>query len=71
MSKYASKQFWIDTFDRSVATFAQTFVAGGALDSSGLIGLDWKSQVSIAGASALASALTSVAFRDGAQPKGE
>lgn len=63
MSKYANKQFWIDTFDRAVATAAQVFVAGGALESSGVIGLDWKTQLSLTAGSALASVLTSIAFR--------
>lgn len=65
MSKYASKQFWVDTFDRAIATFAQALVASNVLESTGLIGVDWAGLLSLSGGTALASVLTSVAFRGG------
>lgn len=63
MSKYADKQFWIDTADRAAATFAQTL--GGALGvgSIGLLEVDWTGALSLAGAAALVSVLTSINFR--------
>lgn len=63
MSKYASKKFWVDTADRAVATFAQAMLATGVLESTGLVGIDWGGILSIAGGTALASVLSSVAFR--------
>lgn len=63
MSKYADKQFWIDTGDRALASFAQALVTTGVFESTGLIGLDWAAVLSLSGGYALASVLTSVAFR--------
>lgn len=65
MSKYADKQFWIDTGDRAVASFAQGAIAALGLDSVGLLDVDWSQGLSFAGAVALLSVLTSVAFRGG------
>lgn len=63
MSKYADKQFWIDAADRAIASFAQGAIGALGLDSVGLLEVDWAGGVSIAGAMALLSLLTSVAFR--------
>jgi len=63
MSKYANKKFWVDTFDRAVATFAQAAVGALTADVTGLIDVAWPGLVSVAGLAALVSVLTSVAFR--------
>lgn len=63
MSKYANKQFWIDTFDRAIATFAQSLAGALGIDQTGILDLDWTQSLSLAGAITLASILTSVAFR--------
>lgn len=63
MSKYADKQFWIDVFDRALATFAQAGVGALTAESTGLIDVDWAGVGSIAGLAALVSVLTTVAFR--------
>jgi len=62
-SKFADRQFWIDTGDRAFATFAQTFVSGGILESSGVLALDLKAQLSLAGGAALVAIGTSIGFR--------
>ena len=67
MSKYADKQFWIDAADRAVASFAQGAIGALGLDSVGLLDVDWAGGLSLAGAMALLSLLTSVAFRGGAK----
>lgn len=63
MSKYANKQFWIDTLDRGVATFAQSLAGALGIDQTGILDLDWTQGLSLAGAITLASVLTSIAFR--------
>lgn len=63
MSKYANKQFWIDTFDRGAATFAQSLAGALGIDQTGILDLDWTQSLSLAGAITLASVLTSIAFR--------
>lgn len=68
MSKYASKTFWVDAADRAVASFAQGLIGATALDSVGLLDVDWSQSFSFAGAMGLLSLLTSVAVRGG---KGE
>lgn len=71
MSKYASRQFWIDTFDRAVATVAQAGVAALTADAVGILSVDWVQIGSVAGLAGLVSVLTSVAFRgNGNEPKG-
>jgi hypothetical protein len=62
-SKYASGQFWVDTFDRALATFAQAAVGALVVDKVGLLDIDWQQTASIAGLSAVVSILTSVSFR--------
>src|SRR5690625_3005641 len=64
MSKYASKAFWVDAGDRVIASFAQGAIGSLALDSVGLLDIDWEQGLSFAGAMALLSLLTSVAVRD-------
>lgn len=68
-TKYADSGFWSDTFDRMIATGAQT--AGGALaaDYSGLIGVDWQGLASIVGFSMVGTVLYSVARQGGAERK--
>lgn len=63
MSKYADKQFWVDLFDRAVATGAQSLAGVLAVDKIGLLDVDWAGSLSVAGAITLASILTSIAFR--------
>lgn len=68
MSKYANKAFWVDTFDRAVATVAQAAVAVLTADVTGLLDVDWVQIASVAGLAGAVSVLTSVAFR-GAESK--
>ncbi|WP_341945640.1 holin [Microbacterium sp. LWH11-1.2] len=70
MSKYADKQFWIDLFDRAIATAAQSLAGVLAVDKIGLLDVDWYGALGVAGAITLASVLTSIAFR-GNTPKSE
>lgn len=63
MSKYASKQFWLDTFDRAVATTAQAAVATLTAGVTGILQVDWVQLASVAGLAGAVSVLTSVAFR--------
>ena len=64
-SKFASKDFWVDTADRGVASFAQGMIGSAGLDSTGLLDIGWSGAFSLAGAYALLSVLTSVAVRGG------
>lgn len=70
MSKYADRAFWIDTFDRAVASTAQGFIAAAGLESTGILDIDWPGVLSVAGATGLLAVLTSVAFR-GTPPEGD
>lgn len=67
MSKYFDRQFWIDTADRAIATFAQAAIAAGTASVTGLLDIDWVQLGSIAGLAGLVSVLTSVAFRGGSE----
>lgn len=67
MSKYADKQFWLDTLDRAVATFAQAAVATLTAGVTGLLDIDGIQLASVAGLAAVVSVLTSVAFRGGSE----
>lgn len=62
-SKYASKAFWVDTFDRAIATFAQSLAGVLAVDKIGILDVDWQGALSMAAAVTAASVLTSVSFR--------
>lgn len=70
MSKYADKQFWIDTGDRALSTFAQGTV-GAILASSvvSIIDLDLAQSAAVGGLAALVSVLQSVAARGGDKTK--
>lgn len=63
MSKYANKTFWVDAFDRAVATIAQAAVAVLTADVTGLLDVDWVQILSVSGLAGAVSILTSVAFR--------
>jgi hypothetical protein len=63
MSKYADKQFWIDTFDRAVATFAQSIAGVLVVDKVSIFTVDWQGALGLALAITGASVLTSIAFR--------
>lgn len=63
MSKYASKAFWVDTFDRAVSTVAQAGVAVLTANVTGLLDVDWVQIGSVAGLAGAVSVLTSIAFR--------
>lgn len=63
MSKYASKPFWVDTFDRAVSTIAQAAVAVLTANVTGLLDVDWVQIASVSGLAGAVSVLTSVAFR--------
>ena len=65
-SKYADKQFWIDTVDRAVATVAQAGVAALTANVTGIMDVDWVQILSVAGLAGAVSVLTSVAFRGNA-----
>ncbi len=69
MSKFANKQFWVDAVDRALSSLAQGILATAALDQVGVLSVDWVQTLSLAGSYALASLLTSIAFRGGAQPE--
>ena len=66
-SKYASKKFWVDAGDRAASSFAQALLTTGVFESVGLLGADWMQILSLSGGYALASLLTSIAFRGGAK----
>lgn len=69
MSKYASRQFWVDAADRAVATFAQAAVATLTADAiPGLLNMDLTQVLSVSGLAAVVSILTSVAFRGQDKP---
>lgn len=63
MSKYASKQFWVDTLDRAVATVAQAAIATLTAGVTGILDVDWVQIGSVAGLAGAVSVLTSIAFR--------
>lgn len=65
MSKFASITFWVDTFDRAVATTAQAGIGVLTAGVTGLLEVDWVQGASVAGLAGLVSVLTSVALRGG------
>lgn len=69
MSKYANKAFWVDTFDRALASFAQGLIATAGLDGAGILEVDWMQTLSLAGSYAALSLLGSVAFRGSGESK--
>lgn len=62
-SKYANTGFWVDAADRALASFAQAGLASGLLGTTGVLGVDWVGLLSISAGTALASILSSIAFR--------
>lgn len=56
--------FWKGAAERLIKTFAQTLAAVFVIGTTGLLDVDWKTALSIAGAAALASFLTSVGNAD-------
>lgn len=70
-SKYASKRFWIDTMDRAIASTAQGIIGSAALDSTGILDIDWAGVLSVGGSMGLLALLTSVAFRGKPEPAPE
>ena len=58
-----TKQFWLSLLERMLKTFAQTLIAVWPLGENafGLLDVDWKASLSIAGMAAVISALTSIA----------
>jgi hypothetical protein len=62
-SKYADQAFWVDTFDRGVATFAQSIAGVLVVDKVSLWAVDWQGALGLALAITGASVLTSIAFR--------
>lgn len=63
-SKFADSAFWVDLADRALISFAQGLLTTGVFESTGLVGLDWQEILSLAGGFAVASVLSTIAFRD-------
>lgn len=59
-----TKAFWRGAAERGVKTFAQTLAAVFVVGTTGLLDVNWVSVLSIAGAAALASVLTSIGSAD-------
>lgn len=53
--------FWKDTAERAIKTFAQAVVAGLTAGVTGILEVDWITVVSVSALAALVSVLTSVA----------
>lgn len=53
--------FWKDTAERAIKTFAQAVVAGLTAGVTGILEVDWLTVVSVSALAALVSVLTSVA----------
>lgn len=66
MSKYADRQFWIDTADRAVATFAQGTLGALTADAISILDAGVAEAAQVGALTALASVLYSIAFRGGA-----
>lgn len=56
-----SKEFWKATAERAVKTFAQAAVSFFVVGTTGLFDVEWVSVLSVSGAAALVSLLTSIA----------
>ena len=56
--------FWKGAIERSVKTFAQTLAAYFVIGTTGLLEVDWPVALSVSGAAALASVLTSIGNAD-------
>lgn len=56
--------FWRGAGERAIRTFAQTLAAVFVVGTTGLLDVDWVTSLSVAGAAALASLLTSIGNAD-------
>ena len=56
-----TKQFWIDSAERAIRTFAQALVAILGAGAVNILTIDWVQALSVAAGAALLSVLTSVA----------
>lgn len=56
-----TKAFWKGAAERAIKTLAQTLGGYLVVGVTGILDLDWTGALSVAGASALASVLTSIA----------
>lgn len=59
-----TSDFWKGASERLIKTFAQTLVGFFVVGTTGLLDVDWPAAVSVAGAAALASLLTSIGNAD-------
>jgi len=57
-------EFWKGAGERAVKTFAQTLVGYIVIGTTGLFDVDWATALSVAGAAAFASLLTSIGNAD-------
>lgn len=57
-----NKRFWMSAAERAAKTFAQTLIALWPLGENafGLLSIDWRQSLSVAGLAAVLSVLTSV-----------
>ena len=55
-----SREFWLDTLERGVKTFAQGVVAGIGANAVGVLDIEWVVVLSVSATAALLSVLTSV-----------
>lgn len=56
-----SKQFWKDTAERAIRTFAQALIAILGAGAVNILAVDWGQALSVAAGAALISVLTSIA----------
>lgn len=60
MTTLFSRGFWAAAGERAIRTFAQTLSAFFVIGTTGLLDLDWPAALSLSGAAAVASVLTSI-----------
>lgn len=53
--------FWLDTLERAIKTFAQAMIAGLTAGVTGLLEVQWLTVLSVSALAALVSILTSIA----------
>ena len=56
--------FWKGASERAIKTFAQTLAAYFVIGTTGLLDVEWVTALSVSGAAALASVLTSIGNAD-------
>lgn len=62
-----TRSFWQDAAERTARTFAQALI--GAIGvGAGILDIDWKAALSVAGAAALVALLSAVAFPASSSP---